>query len=86
MDIIGLIKNALSALTSYLELKNRAFYYDIVSKSKKRQEELRNEIEELRNKGTTSSNERADILRAQLTEERQTLEHLSAYYSISGKR
>ena len=32
MDIIGLIKNVLSALTSYLELKNKSFYYDIIQK------------------------------------------------------
>lgn len=86
MDLIGLIKNALLALTSFLELKNRAFYYDIIQKSRSKQKDIVNEIEKLRNINTTSSNERADILRADLLEEREAIKHLSAYYSISGKR
>jgi hypothetical protein len=85
MDLIGLIKNTLSALTSFLELKNKAFYYDIIEKSKNRQKELTNEIEKLRAKGTNDSNDRADILRTELINERKTLEHLSAVYSLSGK-
>ena len=85
MDLIGLIKNALSALTSFLELKSKAFYYDIIEKSKNRQKELTNEIEKLRAKGTNDSNDRADILRTELINERKTLEHLSAVYSLSGK-
>jgi hypothetical protein len=85
MDLIGLIKNALSALTSFLELKNKAFYYDIIEKSKNRQKELTNEIEKLRAKGTNDSNDRADILRTELINERKTLEHLSTVYSLSGK-
>ncbi len=86
MDFIGLIKNALSVLISYLELKNKAFFYDIILKSKARQKELINEIEELRSKGTNDSNDRADILRSELLSERETIKHLSAYYSLSGKR
>ena len=85
MDLIGLIKNALAALTSFLELKNKAFYYDIIQKSKNRQKELTNEIEELRAKNTNDSNDRADILRTELINERKTIEHLSAVYSLSGK-
>lgn len=85
MDLLGLIKNALSALASYLELKNKAFHYDIIQKSKNRQKELINEIEELRSKRTNDSNDRADILRSELIDERKTLEHLSAVYSLSGK-
>jgi hypothetical protein len=86
MDLIGLIKSALTALISYLELKNKAFYYDIIQKSKARQKELINEIEELRSKGTNDSNDRADILRSELLSERETTKHLSTYYSLSGKR
>ena len=85
MDLLGLVKSALSALASYLELKNKAFYYDIINKSKNRQKELINEIEELRSKRTNDSNDRADILRSELINERKTLEHLSAVYSLSGK-
>lgn len=86
MDIISLIKSVLSALTAYLELKNKSFYYDIIQKSKARQKELINEIEELRNKGTNDSNDHADLLRSEFINERKTLEHLSAIYTLSGKR
>lgn len=86
MDIIGLIKSALLALTSFLELKSKAFYYDIMQKSRTRQKELINEIEKLRASGTNSSNDRADILRAELLEEKRSIEHLSTFYSLSGKR
>ena len=86
MDLIGLIKNALAALTSYLELKNKAFYYDIIQQSKARQKELIDEIEKLRARGTNDNNDRADILRSELITERKTLEHLSTFYSLSGKR
>jgi hypothetical protein len=86
MDIIGLIKSALLALTAFLELKSKAFYYDIMQKSRARQKELINEIEKLRATGTNSSSDRADILRAELLEEKRSAEHLSTFYSLSGKR
>ena len=85
MNFVDLIKSALKALTAYLELKNRAFYYDIIEKSRSRQQSLINEIEKLRSAGTNDSNNRADILRAQLLEERKVIEHLSAFYSQAGK-
>ena len=86
MDIIGLLKAVFRALEEFLKLKNRSFYYDIVTKSKNYQKELIDEIEKLRNTGTNSSNDRADLLRAQLLQERKTLEHLSAVYTLSGER
>ena len=86
MDFIGLIKNTLSVLISYFELKNKAFYYDIVAKSKTRQENIIDEIEKLRSKGTNDSNDRADILRSELLSEREYIKHLSTHYSLSGKR
>jgi hypothetical protein len=86
MDIIGLIKSALLALTAFLELKSKAFYYDIMQKSRARQKELINEIEKLRATSTNSSSDRADILRAELLEEKRSAEHLSTFYSLSGKR
>ena len=85
MNFVDLIKNALKALTAYLELKNRAFYYDILEKSRNRQQSLINEIEKLRSSGTNDSNNKADILRAQLLEERRVFEHLSTFYSQTGK-
>jgi hypothetical protein len=86
MDIIGLIKNALSALTAFLELKNRAFYYDMIQKSRINQEQIINEIEKLRSSKTNDSNDRADILRDRLIQERAYIQHLSTFYSLSGKR
>jgi hypothetical protein len=86
MDIIGLIKNALSALTAFLELKNRAFYYDMIQKSRNTQEQIINEIEKLRSSKTNDSNDRADILRDRLIQERAYIQHLSTFYSLSGKR
>lgn len=85
MNFVDLIRSALKALTAYLELKNRAFYYDILEKSRNRQQSLINEIEKLRSSGTNDSNNRADILRAQLLEERRVSEHLSTFYSQTGK-
>jgi len=85
VNFVDLIKNALKALTAYLELKNRAFYYDILEKSRNRQQSLINEIEKLRSSGTNDSNNRADILRSQLLEERRVFEHLSTFYSQTGK-
>lgn len=86
MDLIGLIKSAIQALTSYLELKRIAFYYDIVQKSRNNQKQLIDEIEKLRKIDTDDSNDKADILRDALAEEKRTLINLSTFYSISGKR
>lgn len=85
MNFVDLIKSALKALTAYFELKNRAFYYDILEKSRNRQQSIIDEIEKLRNSGTNDSNNRGDILRAQLLEERRVFEHLSTFYSQTGK-
>jgi len=85
MDIIGLIKNALLALTVYLELKNKAFFYDISEKSRNKQKELVNEIETLRNSKSSSDHDHADLLLADLMEERAYSKTLSATYPISGK-
>lgn len=85
MDIIGLIKNALLALTAYLELKNKAFFYDISEKSRTKQKELINEIEKLRNTKSSIDHDHADILLAVLQEERAYSKALSASYTLSGK-
>lgn len=85
MDIISLIKTALCALTSYLELKNKACYYDMIEKSKNTQDQIINEIQKLRNSKTNDSNDRADILRDKLVQEKAYLQHLSTFYTLSGK-
>lgn len=86
MDIVGLIKNALLAIAMYFELKSKAFYYDLLNKSKTHQQELINEIEKLRTIGTNDSNDRADVLRQQLIKEKQFAEHISAkHFETSSK-
>jgi hypothetical protein len=86
MDIVGLLKSALQALTAYLELRTRGFYYDIIKSSQDYQKQLIDEIEKLRNSNTSSGNDRADILRAELIRERKTLEHLSTVYTSSREK
>ena len=83
MGLFGIIKNVLRALAAYLELKNKAFYYKIVTDSRKKQKDLINEIETLRSAGTDASNDRADLLRDELLDEQRHLKHLSAAYSES---
>jgi hypothetical protein len=83
MGLLGIIKNVLRSLAAYLELKNKAFYYKIVTDSRKKQKDLFNEIETLRSAGTNDSNDRADLLRDELLDEQRHLKHLSAAYSES---
>ena len=83
MGLFGIIKNVLRSLAAYLELKNKAFYYKIVTDSRKKQKDLFNEIETLRSAGTNASNDRADLLRDELLDEQRHLKHLSAAYSES---
>lgn len=78
---MGLIKTTLSALNAYLQLRNKAFYYDITEKSRDKQQNIINEIESLRNKRSSAATERADLLQQQLIAEKQHLEHLSALYA-----
>ena len=85
MGLIGIIKNVLRSLAAYLELKNKAFYYKIVTDSRKKQKDLFNEIETLRSAGTDASNDRADLLRDELLDEQRHLKHLSAAYSESSE-
>jgi hypothetical protein len=85
MDFIGLIKGVLLALTAFLELKSKTFFYDINEKSKNKQRELINEIEKLRSSKSGDANDRADILRDELLKERAYIQYLSAQYTLSGK-
>ena len=83
MGLFGIIKNVLRSLAAYLELKNKAFYYKIITDSRKKQKDLFNEIETLRSTGTNDSNDRADLLRDELLDEQRHIKHLSAAYSES---
>ena len=76
----GIIKGVLRALTAYLELRNKTHYHRVVSESRDKQKKLINEIETLRTAGDVDSNDRADILRDELLDEKRHLEHLSTFY------
>ncbi len=76
----GIIKGVLKALTAYLELRNKTHYHRVVTESRDKQKNLINEIETLRTNGDGDSNDRADILRDELLDEKRHLEHLSAFY------
>ena len=76
----GIIKGVLRALTAYLELRNKTHYHRVVTESRDKQKKLINEIETLRTAGDVDSNDRADILRDELLDEKRHLEHLSAFY------
>ena len=82
----GLIKGVLRALVAYLELRNKTHYHRVVTESRDKQKKLINEIETLRIAGDNDSNDRADILRDELLDEKRHLEHLSAFYikSVEG--
>ena len=85
MGLFGIIKNVLRSLAAYLELKNKTFFYKIVTDSRKKQKDLFNEIETLRSAGTVDSTDRADLLRSELLDEQRHLKHLSATYSESSE-
>ena len=76
----GLIKGVLRALTAYLELRNKTHYHRVVSESRDKQKKLINEIETLRTTGDVDSNDRADLLRDELLDEKRHLKHISAFY------
>lgn len=76
-----MIKALLQVLVEYLKLRNRSFYYDILTKSKSRQQDLANEIETLRSKPSNDNSDRADLLRKHLITEKQYAQHLSTFYS-----
>ena len=76
----GLIKGALRALVAYLELRNKTHYHRVVTESRDKQKKLINEIETLRITGDVDSNDRADLLRDELLDEKRHLEHISTFY------
>ena len=81
--LMTLITSLIKALSAYLELKNKSFYYDILEKSRNHQLQLREKIEELRSEGTSDSASIADDLFMQVCAEEQYRKHLSATYSAT---
>jgi hypothetical protein len=83
---MSILASLIKSLELFLSLKNKLFYYDIREKSKKRQNEIIEEIEKLRSRGDSNSADRADLLRLELSREKSELEHLSAFYSKASER
>ena len=81
--MFGLISGTVRAVYAYLELRNKTFYYDIYTRSKKRQRDIINDIEKLRSDQSESSTQRADILQADLVDEKQYIKRLSAVYDYN---
>lgn len=79
--IISLITQLLELLNNYFELKNKSFYYDVLEKSRSKQQKLTEEIEKLRDLRTQESNDRANALLLLLQSERKWIENISAYYT-----
>lgn len=79
--LLSIIKEVLSALTAYLQLKNKTTLYNVTRLSRAKQTELINEIEKLRNTGTNDSSDRADLMRNELLDERRFLNDISAFYT-----
>ena len=84
--LLTLIVNLIKAASAYLELKNKSFYYDVLEKSRKKQEQFAEEIEKLRSEGTQSSTDRADVLFMRLLSEQRYAESLSTQYSKTEER
>ena len=79
--MLGLIKSLIKSLELFLNLKNKRFYYDLYREQRKREDEILQEIEKLRDSGDSNDADRADLLRKRLTTEREQFEHISAFYS-----
>ena len=69
--IIALVKAFFDALTAYLVLKTKSFYYDAILQSRARQRSIIDNIEKLRATGKSGDADQADLLRAQLKTEQQ---------------
>ena len=79
--MLSIIKSVLKSLELFLNIKNNKFYYDIHREHNEREDKLINEIEKLRQTGTSWDADRADILRQRLDSERKQFKHLSTFYS-----
>ena len=76
-----LFKSVLKSIELYLTLKNKKLYYDLHKEFKEREQNLVQEIENLRIRGDSHSADRADLLRDYLDTERREFEHISSFYS-----
>ena len=79
--MLFIIKSVLKSLELFLNIKNNKFYYDLQKAHNDREDKLINEIEKVRQTGTSWDADRADLLRQRLNSERKQFKHLSAFYS-----
>lgn len=79
--MFGIVNGILRALYAYLELRNKAFYYSIYTKSREKQRSIIYDIEKLRNDQSESSTQHADLLQSHLLEEKKYIKHLSTFYN-----
>ena len=79
--MLFIIKSVLKSLELFLNIKNNKFYYDLQKEHNDREDKLINEIEKLRQTGTSWDADRAALLRQRLNSERKQFKHLSAFYS-----
>ena len=79
--MLFIIKSVLKSLELFLNIKNNKFYYDLQKEHNDREDKLINEIEKLRQTGTSWDADRTDLLRQRLNSERKQFKHLSAFYS-----
>lgn len=80
-SILDIIKYALKAIYAYLDLKKETFYFEAEKQYLKEKEELRNEIDSLRNKGTVVASDLADAKFMRLQEIDRSWKRVSAAYS-----
>lgn len=83
MNWSAAIANLFRAVAAYFELKNRSFYYEILTKSKQQQKELIAEIEKLRATRNPDDARAADVVRMQLLQEQRFCKHLSTTYAAT---
>ena len=79
--MFALVKSLIKSLELFLNLKNKRFYYDLYREQRKREDEILQEIEKLRDSGDSNDADRADLLRKRLSTEREQFEHISTFYS-----
>lgn len=80
-EILAAIKYAFKAVYAYLDIKKETFFFTASKEHLENQEDLRDEIIKLRNKGTTDATDRADRLMLLLKEREAAWERVSAAYS-----
>lgn len=75
------IKALFDALTAYLQLKAHTFYYDLVQKTRDKQQIYAERIEKLRSTGKPDDADAADLLFKYLQSEKQFIINLPALNS-----